>query len=273
MMTTTRLQVWLVASFAMAGALVVTGSASADQRPRTLRAIGQGPTVMITDCEDCGDDSGIVIECKAPGARVEVPWAAMKQGVEGAAAPVTFEISGQTYTYPAKTLHSELIGYPPAFTIRPGDPLLAAMQAGTQAGVRFGNASTTISLLNGKQAIDTFVTNCWGQANGSLPQQQAAPAARPPWCAAQANFNRAELTICATPALWQLDNQMSQTYQDAANEYEALRRKFGVQGQAAKLKGEQANWLKTVRNGCQDDPVCLQNVYRQRIEDVTPRGD
>jgi uncharacterized protein YecT (DUF1311 family) len=268
---------WLIASLALAGALVACGSASADQRPRTLRAIGQGPTVMITDCEDCGDDSGIVIECKGPAARIEVPWAAMKQGVEGAAAPVTFQISGQTYTYPAKTLHSELIGYPPAFTIRPGDPLLAAMQAGTQAGVRFGTATTTISLLNAGPAIDTFVANCWGQ-NRNNTQVAAQPApqqggARPLWCASQASFTRTEMTICATPELWQLDAKMSQTYQDAINEFEALRRKFGVQGEAAKLRSEQAGWLKLTRNACQGDVGCLREAYRKRIEDVTPRGD
>src|SRR4051812_41957964 len=110
----------LLASLMLAGACIMAGDASAD--PRSLRAIGQGPAVMITDCEDCSDDTGMTIECKGPGlpAQVEVPWAAMKQGVEGAAAPVTIQISGQSYTYPAKTLHYELVGYLPAFTIKPG---------------------------------------------------------------------------------------------------------------------------------------------------------
>jgi uncharacterized protein YecT (DUF1311 family) len=278
-----RTLVALIANLALAGALFAASSAMADSRPRTLRAVGQGPAVMLTDCEDCGDDTGMTIECKGPRmpAQVEVPWAAMKQGVEGAAAPVVFEIAGQTYTYPARTLHYDAVGYLPAFKIRPGDRLLAAMQSGAEARVRFGDATTTISVLDAQSAIDTFVTNCWGQGATAQPVQQpvngstdqTAPTARPSWCASQNNFNRAEMTICANSDLWQLDNQMARTYQDAINEYEAVRQKFGVQGQTDKLKSEQVHWLRTTRNGCQGDVACLQAVYRQRIEDVTPRGD
>jgi uncharacterized protein YecT (DUF1311 family) len=253
---------------------------------RSLKATGQGADVIVTDCANCGDDVGMLIECKGTTARIEVPWAAIKDGIEGAAAPVTFTIQSKSYTYPAKTLRFDAIGYVPAFNINPDDPLLAAMQrSSSQAEVRFGDSRATISLLNAQFAIVTFVSNCWGQGNAqaglaSLQQKLSAetgvlnaPTAPPPWCASTNNLSRLEATICRNPALWLLDNQMNQTYQEALGEFDYNQRKFGVQGQVAKLRNDQAEWLKTTRDPCEDDVPCIQRAYVQRIETIRPRGD
>jgi uncharacterized protein YecT (DUF1311 family) len=295
MLKTRLLRLELIGSLTAISVVALTGDAVAQSQIRTLQAFGQGPAVMVTDCPNCGDDAGIIMECKNNGgfAQIEVPWAAMRDGVEGAGAPVVFQISGRTYSYPARTVHQGQIGYIPSFTIKYGDPLLVAMQSAAQAAVRFGGANTTISLQGGGPAINAFIANCWGQNGGAQvgidvprpPQQQpqalayggpaelAAPATRPAWCASSANLNAAEATVCATPQLWQVDNQLGQTYREAMFEFEGIERKFGVQGQAAKLKAQQADWLRVVRNGCQTDAACLDAAYRRRIEEVAPRGD
>ena len=281
-----RSNVGLTAVLIFVGAVCTSGGAIAQSGARSLTVSGQGAGVILADCANCGDDVGMLIECKGTTARIEVPWAATKDGIEGAAAPVTFTIQSKSYTYPAKTLRFDAIGYVPAFNIYPDDPLLAAMQrSSSQAEVRFGDARATISLLNAQSAIVAFVSNCWEQGNaqaGLAPLQQKlsaqtgvlnAPTAPPPWCASIDNLSRLEATICRDPALWLLDNQMNQTYQEALGEFEYNQRKFGVQGQVAKLRNDQAEWLKTTRGACEDDVSCLQRAYVQRIEDVRPRGD
>lgn len=68
-----------------------------------------------------------------------------------------------------------------------------------------------------------------------------------------------EKTICASPELSRLDEQLSERYQAA------------LQAGVAVKKQQQA-WLRDVRNRCRE-PDCLLNAYRQRIAELSPAGE
>jgi hypothetical protein len=144
---------------------VATSPASAQSRTWSVR--GHGAATVATDCTNCGDDTGMLIACKGAGlpAEVTVMWAALRKGVEGAGAPVVIEIDGKSRSYQARTLHYAEVGYPPAFTIAPNDPLIPALQSGRQANVHFGTTTTTISLTGAGPALEAFKAGCgWSQA-------------------------------------------------------------------------------------------------------------
>jgi hypothetical protein len=149
----------------------------ASAQDRTWSATGRGTDIAVTDCRDCGDDIGMMISCKGLGqpAEVLVHWAAQRDGVEGAPAPLTIQIDGTTFRYAARTMRMEQIGYPPAFSLAPGDPLIAALQAGRQATVRFGDSATHISLGGARKALDTFKTHCGWSRAGKVPGAQPPP--------------------------------------------------------------------------------------------------
>lgn len=150
---------------AVAALCLIAGTLSAAAEaaePRMWTASGSGTDVIVTDCRDCGDDVGVIISCKGAdhAAEVVVPWAAMPKGVEGTLAPVTIQVGRESRSYPARTLRLDAIGYPPAFTIDTHDPLLAALQSGERATIRFGGATATISLRGARAAIDAFRMRC-----------------------------------------------------------------------------------------------------------------
>ena len=88
----------------------------------------------------------------------------------------------------------------------------------------------------------------------SAPQVQAQ--ARPPWCGTQKSLNAAERTICASQSLSDLDNQLSTIFASALK---------SVGKQRARLQKTQADWVRVTRNGCNDDDICLTDVYQRRI--------
>ena len=92
----------------------------------------------------------------------------------------------------------------------------------------------------------------------SAPQAQtpAQAQARPPWCSTQKSLNAAERTICASQSLSQLDNQLSMIFTSALK---------SVGKERARLQKSQADWVRVTRNGCNDDDICLAEVYQRRI--------
>ena len=85
---------------------------------------------------------------------------------------------------------------------------------------------------------------------------QAQTPARPAWCSTQKNLNAAERTICASQSLSQLDNQLSLIFASALK---------SVGKERARLQKSQADWVRVTRNGCNDDDICLTDVYQRRI--------
>jgi len=68
-----------------------------------------------------------------------------------------------------------------------------------------------------------------------------------------------EKAICATSQLSALDDQMAQAFKDA----------LATAGDRSALTASQRLWLRRDRNACQDDTVCLRQVYMKRIADLT----
>jgi uncharacterized protein len=69
-----------------------------------------------------------------------------------------------------------------------------------------------------------------------------------------------EVTICRSPLLSQLDEQMSQMYFEIRNSL------YGVQ--RLQLENGQAAWLRG-RHLCGGDPSCIENAYRQCIRELS----
>ena len=80
--------------------------------------------------------------------------------------------------------------------------------------------------------------------------------ARPSWCGTQKSLNAAERTICASQSLSDLDNQLSTIFASALK---------SVGKERARLQKTQADWVRVTRNGCNDDDICLTDVYQRRI--------
>lgn len=146
-------------------AVFLAGSAQA-QDVRRWSASGTFEEVVATDCEECGDDIGMMIRCQGANrpAEVTVHWAAGDEGVEGASAPISVTVDGRQYTYSALTRYYGQIGYTPEFQLAPGDPLIPALQAGRSASIGFAGGQTEVSLAGSRQALDIFKAHCgWNQ--------------------------------------------------------------------------------------------------------------
>lgn len=70
---------------------------------------------------------------------------------------------------------------------------------------------------------------------------------------------RVEALICGAKALSELDSQLAETYRAAG---------ATSSEQAAAVKRQQREWLRNVRDKC-DDETCLTNAYRQRLYQLT----
>jgi hypothetical protein len=87
----------------------------------------------------------------------------------------------------------------------------------------------------------------------SQPSQPAQPT-QPTWCSNQ-NLKPDERRICATQALWTLENQLDVLYRAVL--------KIAPDKRAA-LNAEENIWLRE-RGGCVQDENCIRAKYRERI--------
>jgi uncharacterized protein len=105
---------------------------------------------------------------------------------------------------------------------------------------------------------------------GAILATWVAPASaqvRPDWCNEQNSKNDAEWTICSTRALWDLEDNLNNSYRVAMRELPP--------SQQGILKSSQGDWLRETRNACGSDVACLRGAYRGRIntlQDVASRG-
>ncbi|NEX18850.1 hypothetical protein G3480_00690 [Thiorhodococcus mannitoliphagus] len=117
--------------------------------------------IALLDCEDCGDDIGLLLECQARGkpALASLYWAAVDSD-QRIAGPVVFEVSGQVFSRMAETMYFGQFGQVPQLELGPGDPLLAALRRGTAVKVTFGDIITTIGLQGFAAALEGFDRAC-----------------------------------------------------------------------------------------------------------------
>ena len=95
----------------------------------------------------------------------------------------------------------------------------------------------------------------------------SAQSTRPPWCSEGGSKNPSERTICATQALWNLDDTLNLSYAFALDRLPASQKEI--------LKSSQANWLRETRNACATDVACLAREMRSRmstLDDINNRG-
>lgn len=71
--------------------------------------------------------------------------------------------------------------------------------------------------------------------------------------------SRVEKTVCADPALSELDEHLARYYAGALRTL--------ADGGAACLKADQARWLSAVRDACRD-AACLRAVYLRRLSEL-----
>jgi uncharacterized protein len=84
---------------------------------------------------------------------------------------------------------------------------------------------------------------------------EADAQARPSWCSSQPKLNAAEGSICASPALWDLDARLSRAYRDT----------LGSAGpRRTELMRSQQGWLQA-RNACGAGAPCLEAIYQDRL--------
>lgn len=68
-----------------------------------------------------------------------------------------------------------------------------------------------------------------------------------------------EKTICSTPSLSALDDQLAQAYKDARSR----------SSNPDQLKATQVDWIKSVRL-CQSEVACIEKAYKTRISELAP---
>jgi hypothetical protein len=138
--------------------------------PRTWSTTGANEQISVADCTDCGDDIGILMQCRGPGqpAVVTVHWAAVENGQEGAVLPIQFVIDDQVLSYEATARYYGQIGYTPEFKLAAGDPLIEALSAGKTALVKYASSDIEISLRGSRRSLQTFASHCgWTKAGVS----------------------------------------------------------------------------------------------------------
>ncbi|HLH88059.1 MAG TPA: lysozyme inhibitor LprI family protein [Xanthobacteraceae bacterium] len=105
---------------------------------------------------------------------------------------------------------------------------------------------------------------------GAILATSVAPASaqeRPDWCNEQSRKNDAEWTICQNRSLWDLEDNLNNSYRVAMRELPP--------SQQGILRSSQADWLRGTRDDCGSDVACLRQAYRSRIntlQDVASRG-
>lgn len=149
---------------------------------RAWDASGYQQSVVIADCRDCGDDIGMMVECRGSNqtALVTVQWAASESGRENAPTPVSIEIDGEVFQRNGTTVYFGQLGYVPTFELRSNDPLITALQQGGSANILSGRGRANISLRGSGDAFEIFKVHCgWNRQsagnNGGVNQPQVNP--------------------------------------------------------------------------------------------------
>ena len=155
------------AMLALAGMCVATQSVTAQDRIENWSISGTGNNVVVADCEECGDDIGMMIACqgRARPAEVTIHHAAVENGTDGKVLPVTVVVDQRRFTYQAVTVEYGQIGFTPVFALSANDPLIEALQAGRRARITFSGQNTDISLKGSRKAFKDFNAQCrWNEA-------------------------------------------------------------------------------------------------------------
>ena len=104
-------------------------------------------SVTVTDCQDCGDDIGILLVCQGEGraAKMSIPFQA--QGSDPAikgAAEIQFIIDGVAYQTGATFESQEMLGFVPYVSLPRFSALAEAMRAGNIMDVQLSGRQNSV---------------------------------------------------------------------------------------------------------------------------------
>lgn len=168
---------------AIMSASVLGGMQQSNAQSREWSASGLNQKIVVADCRDCGDDIGMMVECRGQTqpALVTVHWAASETGQDQAATRVSVEADGQFFRRKGRTAYFGQIGYVPTFELRPNDPMIAALQAGRSVRISSGNGQADISLRGSREAFDIFKVHCgWNKLTGNAQSGTNQPQGNKP---------------------------------------------------------------------------------------------
>lgn len=152
-------RLWILASI-MLFSIGLASTASSASRVWSV-AVSEG-SVTASDCEDCGDDIGILIDCQEAGnlAKAQVLWASRDYVDRGKTQPIRLTIGRQKFVFEASAILLGQVGYVPQFNLSLDDPLIEALSAGNVVDVRYAGGRTKIKLKGSRNALSAFVQQC-----------------------------------------------------------------------------------------------------------------
>ena len=152
-------RLWILASIVLLSAGLASTASSA---PRVWSVAVSEGSVTASDCEDCGDDIGILINCGEAGnqAKAQVLWASRDYVDRGKTQPIRLTIGRQKFVFEASAILIGQIGYVPQFNLSLDDPLIEALSAGRVVDVRYAGGRTKITLKGSRNALSVFVQQC-----------------------------------------------------------------------------------------------------------------
>lgn len=116
------------------------------------------------------------------------------------------------------------------------------------------NACVALSIEGRTKVLDLYLK----QLSATVPAAQPVSMTEgsPSFNCSKASTT-VERLICSSPQLAEQDNTLVGYYKDA----------LGITDDNGWLKEEQIDWIKNVRNRCQDE-ACLTKAYEQRIDEL-----
>lgn len=149
-------------------------------------ASGTPGNAALTDCSDCGEEIGVLIECR-PGTPLTAHFfvLASEEGGEGTPVNIDLAIGAWSQRYAGVIRSSELIGNYPSVTLAPDDRLLGEMSSsgGGALVITLNGRPVAVHLTNASRAAQSFRSLCSAAAarpgNGPRLAGAATPAQRP----------------------------------------------------------------------------------------------
>ncbi|WP_299377933.1 MliC family protein [uncultured Kiloniella sp.] len=141
---------------------------------RSWATQGVGEHITLTDCNDCGDDIGMMIVCQGAGnpALASVNWLATTATTPDTV--MTIEASGTTYEREVYTRNNGMLGLVPLFSLKSGDPVVKALKESSYVKFTYGDVTTHIGLQGSKFAFEIFDAHCrWKKTENNVPLSPA----------------------------------------------------------------------------------------------------
>lgn len=170
------------------------------QRQRVWGTHENGKSLSVADCSrDCKRTINFLMICQGIGnpALVSFPSAGGDIGPVGGIRPLGLFVDGQRFSYQARLSAPGRFGYVPSLQIYPNDPVIEALQAGSQVRVDFDGGEHEFGLTGSRKALDEFQSRCGWNGAATAPQQPVGVGSLPQWFASQYTDDRTGQRVSA----------------------------------------------------------------------------